>query len=179
MLTVYKKESRFDEKYNLSWLSSLSKVFIFRKQQSTQHCSVQIAETLKSAVDKRGHLVTFTRHILDKGSMGISIFLREKYSGNWRFSRLFVVAFFRFIIIWNSQGEHDCVVRQRIDRFLLQYDVWLLHYMIVLVLCYKFIKIFQKIIPKRMNRVCSLNLNMIPKCKLPNLGRDEWNWPEI
>lgn len=78
MLTVYKKESRFDENYNLSWLSSLSKVFIFRKEQSTQHCSLPIAETLKSAVYKRGHLVIFTRHILDKGSMGISIFLRKK-----------------------------------------------------------------------------------------------------
>ena len=78
MLTVYKKESRFDDNYNLSWLSSLSKVFIFRKQQSTQHCSLQIAETRKSAVDKRGHFVTFTRHILDKGSMVISIFLRKK-----------------------------------------------------------------------------------------------------
>lgn len=63
-------------------------------------------------------------------------------------------------------------------QILLQYDIWLLHCMIVLVLCYKFIKIFQKIIPKRTNRVCSLNLNMIPKCKLPNLGSDEWNWPE-
>ena len=78
MLTLCKKESRFDDNYNLSWLSSLSKVFIFRKQQSTHHCSLQIAETLQSAVDKRGHFVTFTRHILDKGRMGISIFLRKK-----------------------------------------------------------------------------------------------------
>ena len=78
MLTVCKKESRFDDNYNLSWLSSLSKVFIFRKQQSTHHCPLQIAETLQSAVDKRGHFVSFTRHILDKGRMGISIFLRKK-----------------------------------------------------------------------------------------------------
>ena len=77
MLTVCKKESRFDDNYNLSWLSSLSKVFIFRKQQSTHYCSLPIAETLQSAVDKRGHFVTFTRHILDKGRMGISIFLRK------------------------------------------------------------------------------------------------------
>ena len=125
MLTVYKKESRFDDNYNLSWLSSLSKVFIFRKQQSTHHCPLQIAETLQSAVDKRGHFVTFTRHILDKGRMGISIFLRKKQSRNWRFSRLFVVVFFRFFIIWNSQVEQDWSVNGQTDFcFSMTYDFY-------------------------------------------------------